>query len=193
MKISGLTTTTIVARWHTWAGDGHERLVLEEGPDGILAESVLQLQQQQGAAYSASYRIACDGSWRTRKVKVGLIGGSSRQVELASDGNGNWTDGASGALLPHLSGAIDVDISATPFTNTIPIRRLGLKLGQSKDVSVAYISLPDLAVTADLQRYTCLEPGRLYRYESVDGGFVRDIEVDEHGLVVTYPGLFKRI
>ncbi|AIF82148.1 hypothetical protein NTE_00064 [Candidatus Nitrososphaera evergladensis SR1] len=182
--------TIIVARWHTWAGDGWERLVLEEGPDGIIAESVLER-----TAYSTTYRIACDRSWRTREVKVRLLTGG-KHIDLASDGSGNWTDdsgGASGAVLPYLSGSIDVDLSATPFTNTIPIRRLGLKLGESKDVSVAYVSLPDLAVTADLQRYTCIEPGRLYRYESVDGNFSRDIEVDEHGLVVTYPGLFKRV
>ncbi|MEO9363797.1 MAG: putative glycolipid-binding domain-containing protein [Nitrososphaera sp.] len=142
-------TTTIVARWQDWMGEGCERLVLKEGPDGgILAESVLE-----GKAYSASYRIICDGSWRTRKVEVRLAAGGKR-VELGSDGNGNWTDDILGAHLPHL------------------------------------------AVTADLQRYTCLEPGRLYRYESINNdnsSFVRDIEVDEHGLVVTYPGLFKRM
>ena len=44
------------------------------------------------------------------------------------------------------------------------------------------------------QRYTKLDPaGRRYRYESVDSDFTRDIEVDEHALVVTYPGLFRRL
>jgi len=48
-------------------------------------------------------------------------------------------------------------------------------------------------VTIDPQRYTCLEPMRRYRYESLDSDFTREIEVDLDGLVVVYPGLFRRI
>ena len=58
---------------------------------------------------------------------------------------------------------------------------------------MVYISLPEFTVTTDPQRYTCLEPGRRYRYESLDSDFVREIEVDAQGLVVTYPGLFRRV
>jgi hypothetical protein len=38
-----------------------------------------------------------------------------------------------------------------------------------------------------------VEPGRRYRYEAVDGSFARELEVDARGLVVTYPGLFRRV
>jgi hypothetical protein len=48
-------------------------------------------------------------------------------------------------------------------------------------------------MTTDPQRYTCLEPLKRYRYESIDSDFTRDIEVDRSGLVVTYPGLFRRL
>ena len=95
--------------------------------------------------------------------------------------------------MPGLDGAIDVDISATPFTNTLPIRRLQLAPGDSAEIRTAYIHLPDLEIVRDPQRYTCLEPLRRYRYESLDSDFVREIEVDADGLVVTYPGLFKRL
>ena len=93
--------------------------------------------------------------------------------------------------MPEYTGAIDVDLAMTPFTNTLPIRRLGLAVGAAADIIVVYVTFPDLAVSADPQRYTRLAE-RTYRFESLDGGFVRDIEVDEHGLVVTYPGLFRR-
>jgi hypothetical protein len=69
---------------------------------------------------------------------------------------------------------------------------LSLKRGQCEEILVTYVRLPELTVTTDRQRYTCLEPGRRYRYESIGSDFVRDIEVDEYGLVVTYPGLFTR-
>jgi hypothetical protein len=86
-----------------------------------------------------------------------------------------------------------VDLSITPFTNTLPIRRLSLPTGQTAEILAVYIQLPSLAITTDRQRYTCLEAGKRYRYESVDSDFTRDVEVDEHGLVVTYPGLFRRV
>lgn len=55
------------------------------------------------------------------------------------------------------------------------------------------MSLPDLTVTIDPQRYACLKRGQRYRYESLDSEFVREIDIDVEGLVVTYPGLFKRV
>jgi hypothetical protein len=117
--------------------------------------------------------------------------GGAHGKKLTTDGAGSWTDG-SGAPLAHLSGAIDVDLSASPFTNTLPIRRLLLAQGRSADILVAYIAFPELTVAIDRQRYTCLEPDRSYRFESLDSDFSRDIEVDGDGLVVTYPGLFRR-
>ena len=37
---------------------------------------------------------------------------------------------------------IDVDISATPFTNTLPIRRLGLQPGEFAELDVAFVDAP---------------------------------------------------
>jgi hypothetical protein len=122
---------------------------------------------------------------------VGLVG-AERGLDLSSDGAGRWTD-RSGTPLPDLAGAIDVDLTATPFTNTLPIRRLGLRSGQAETITVVYVEVPALTVVASRQRYTCLEPGRRYRFESLDSGFTRDIEVDDDGLVLTYPDLFRRV
>ena len=70
--------------------------------------------------------------------------------------------------------------------------RLNLQHDQSADILVLYIRLPELTVTLDPQRYTCIEAGRLYRFESTDSDFARDIAVDDDGLVLTYAGLFNR-
>lgn len=160
--------------------------MLLQGPDGITADATIEGKDGELAA---RYRIICDASWRTKRAEIHLVDG--RQVELESDGNGNWEMNKRPA--PHLRGAIDVDITATPFTNTLPICRLNLKADQHEDILAAYVSVPELVVTVDPQRYICIEPGRLYRFESSGGDFVRDIRVDENGLVVEYPGLFKRV
>jgi uncharacterized protein len=180
---------TLEARWRDWAGTGLQHLVLREGDDEIVAEAAV-VGDEEGASFGARFRIACDGAWRVRRVEVETVGG--RAVVLTADGAGHWRDGA-GSPRPELDGAIDVDLPMTPFTNTLPIRRLELRAGQSADLRVAYISLPECTVTADPQRYVCLEPRRRYRYESLDSDFIREIEVDEDGLVVIYPGLFRRL
>lgn len=179
----------IIARWQDWSGNGMEHLILKHGPAGVVADSVV-LATVDNEAIAVWYRIHCDPAWRVRKAEIRRIG-DDRSVELVSDGEGSWTDGA-GLAQPQLQGAIDIDISVTPFTNTLPIRRLGLKDGQSAEIRVAYIQLPTLQIITDRQRYTRLDGGH-YRYESVDSDFRRDIEVDADALVVSYPGLFRRI
>ena len=180
----------IVARWHDWSGKGLEHLVLQEDSDEIVAESAI-VGSSDDDNFAARYRILCDGSWRVTEVEINEIGNDD-WIELSHDGAGNWLD-ASANSLPELNGALDIDISITPFTNTIPIRRLNLDRGQSKEILAVYVQVPGLTLTTDRQCYTCLEPGKLYRYESLDSAFTRDIEIDKHGLVVTYPGLFRRM
>jgi len=179
----------IVARWQDWSGKSIEHLVVREDPDGIVADAAI-LATIDDDAFAARYRILCDRSWTVRKVEIGQIGHDGT-VELGSDGAGNWAD-ASGTPLAQLKGAIDIDMM-TPFTNTLPIRRLRLQTGQSEEILAVYVQLPGLTVTTDRQRYTCLEYARRYRYESLESDFTREIEVDDHGLVVTYPGLFRRV
>ena len=181
---------TLEARWQDWASAGLQHLVLQEGTDEIVAEAVV-VGDEEGARFGARFRIVCDGAWRVRRAEVDTIGGG-RSIVLTTDGAGHWRDGA-GAPRPDLEGAIDVDLPMTPFTNTLPIRRLNLRAGESADLRVVYIVMPQGSVTISPQRYVCLEPLRRYRYESLDGDFVREIDVDADGLVTTYPDLFRRV
>jgi hypothetical protein len=181
---------TIVARWQDWAGTGLQHLVLRQSPREIAAEAIV-VGMDEATPVAARFCIRCDERWRTRRVEAEVIG-DQRRLVLLGDGAGKWQD-AAGNALPHLDGAIDVDLPLTPFTNTLPIRRLGLGAGQSADLRVVYILLPAFEIVVDPQRYVCLEPLRRYRYESLDSDFVREIEVDGEGLVVSYPDLFRRV
>lgn len=179
----------IVARWSDWRGGTIEHLVLTQDVDRIVADGVFV--SAGGDPYAARYRITCDPAWRVRRLDIEVVG-RGRRLVLNSNGAGRWVDGASSPV-PLLEGAIDVDLTITPFTNTIPIRRLQLARGESAEVSVAYIRVPELTVSNDPQRYTCLELGRRYRHDSLDREFARELETDNHGLVVTYPDYFRRL
>jgi hypothetical protein len=131
------------------------------------------------------YTVQCDPEWKTEDVDVmAESGGTIHRLRLGAAG-GRWrsNEGSVGTL----EGAVDVDLGVTPSTNTLPIRRLGLDIGEQADLVVAWIRFPDLSVLRSDQRYTRLAENT-FRYES--GSFSRDIEVDELGLVTSYPGLF---
>jgi hypothetical protein len=174
------------ARWSAWDGSGLEVVRLEVGGDGVRA--VGEIAAEPGERPWAQYAIACDAGWRTLDVRVQLVDG--RGLVLGCDGAGNWT--RDGRPAPELAGTVDVDLSGTPLTNTLPIRRLALRIGDRARIGCAYVDLPSLAVRLDPQRYTRLSERR-FHFESPASGFARDIDVDEDGLVVTYPGLFRRV
>jgi hypothetical protein len=85
---------------------------------------------------------------------------------------------------------VDVDLSFTPATNTLPIRRLGLEVGDEAEIHVAWLVWPELSVRPVLQRYARLAEDR-YRYAQDD--FEAELTVDEHGLVLEYEGLWRAI
>src|SRR5208282_6863483 len=128
---------TLAARWQDWDARGIEHLVLREAAREIVAESVV-VGAANGSVFALRYRIRCDKSWRVRSAEVGVVG-ERRKVEIAGDGE--WFD-AAGKPIPKLAGAIDIDLSATPFTNTLPIRRLKLRAGQSAEIVAVYILVP---------------------------------------------------
>src|SRR5260370_2326998 len=107
---------------------------------------------KDGEPFRVRYEIRCDAQWTPHQVTVEVLGGAS--VKLQSDGNGHWL--SANVPVVALDGCIDVDISATPFTNTLPIKRLGLGAGISANINFAYISVPDLVVRPLMQQYTCL-------------------------------------
>ncbi|SAK68465.1 transcriptional regulator [Caballeronia temeraria] len=181
-------------RWSQQDGTGLEHLVLNETRDGIVIESAV-VGEDEAHAFGLVYRIECDARWQVTRLALKLAGGASLDLHRREGNNGDahaWTD-ANGAPQESLRGCIDVDITATPFTNTLPIRRLQLERGERRVIRVVYVRVPELSVSAVEQAYTCIEPDRRYRYEGLDTGFTAEITVDESGLVIDYPGLFKRV
>jgi hypothetical protein len=135
-----------------------------------------------------AYQIVCDPNWATRMLS--LAPHDEPDLILVRRDGDRWYDGA-GVERAELRGCIDVDIALTPFTNTLPIRRLDLPVGHSADLRMVYVQLEHgLSVSASDQRYTRLGPNT-YRYSS--GSFTTDLTVDADGLVTDYPDLWRRL
>ncbi len=142
------------------------------------------------SGFVALYTLRLDRDWRTLEMQASVLG-SAKCIYLRRTEDGHWFD-ASGRLLQHLNGIVDVDLSITPFTNSLPIRRLKLGVGESVEITTAYVAFPHLELSADPQRYTRITSDR-YRYEALGRGFAREVSLDADGFAITYPSLFQRI
>ncbi|VFR46658.1 hypothetical protein BER2_3039 [plant metagenome] len=183
------TATPLTLRWEGLAFPSLEHLHVQTLAGGTIFDAVVVMQADSGQRGALRYRLHVDAAWRTRRLFIQEVG-SACSIQLQSDGHGRWT-AEGGALLPELAGAIDVDLSVSPATHTLPIRRLDLAEGASAEIHVVHVGWPGLALSKAPQRYTRLAGGR-YRFESLDADFRRDISVDADGFVRDYPDLFRR-
>ncbi len=143
----------------------------------------------QNNPFGARYEILVDRVFKTRSLAVEKIGkGKSTRTKVDFRAN-NWlVDGQNRADLRQ---CIDVDIEASPITNTIPIRRTRLKVGERVDLTAAWVRFPSLEVTSLNQSYERLGT-RKYLYWSASG-FTAELEVDDFGLVTRYGGIWKAV
>jgi uncharacterized protein len=137
-----------------------------------------------------SYRIHLTPRWQTVDVALRRLAPADDPVTrlLSRDDAGRWT--VNGTPRPDLEGCADVDLEFSPSTNTLPIRRLDMPEGCSAPVLAAWVRFPALTVEVIEQTYERVsEHG--YRYRA--GSFTADLEVDEAGLVLDYPGIWRRV
>jgi len=169
-------------------GVGLEHLLLDEA----AADSVILGWDEDLGPFRLSYRLAWEESWQLHRADLFVsTQAHTRSLHLKTDGQGHWFDGEDHAL-PALQGCRDIDIWPTPFTNSFPIRRVALAVGERREFLMAWVDGLAMTVRPQPQAYTRLQD-RLYLFESLDGsGFQAELPVDEHGIVLDYPGLFRR-
>lgn len=173
----------VEVRWSSWTGDTLEVLRLGWENEGWTAEGVV-------GGIDIQYAVRLDADWNVRQFVL-FRDAEEPDLWLARDIAGRWGE-VNGVYRRELDGCADVDLVSSPFTNTLPIRRLGLAVGQQTELTVAWIDHETLQVAPVRQRYQRLAE-RTWRYESLETGFDVEFEVDGHGLVLDYPGEFRRV
>ena len=136
-----------------------------------------------------NYLVVCDALWHTLSASIeGWLGNKFVNIKLSTDTNQHWW--MNDVEISEVKGCIDFDLNFSPSTNTIPIRRLNLRVGEKVDITVAWLKFPGFTLEPLAQRYQRLEEG-LYRYESGGGRYVADLRVNRSGFVIDYPGIWK--
>lgn len=159
--------------WRCLQWPGHEVARLDgKSLSGLAAFAM------KGEICSLAYKILCDDDWKTRAARVsGWVG--ERRVDVLIE-----------AREIRALDCVDIDLNFSPSTNTLPIRRLNLGLGQTARVSAAWLRFPSFALERLDQQYTRLTED-VYRYDNAASGFTAELRVRSDGLVLDYGDIWK--
>jgi hypothetical protein len=169
--------------WRRLDRPGHEAARLSShGPRWHLTGTAVFAHDRQPCRLD--YLVVCDVDWRTLSGRVtGWVGDEVVEVDVSVDSQ-VWR--LNGTESPEVARCIDLDLNFSPSTNLLPIRRLNLAVGEEAEVRAAWLRFPSFHLEPLEQVYR-RTGATTYRYESAGGRFVRDIEVNEAGLVTLYP------
>jgi hypothetical protein len=181
IKGTGLERFELLQIAHEWVLRGTIITLAKIGPVEAPVEAPLEIR----------YEVVCDNAWHTKRADISLRDGAADRVLRVDLKDGQWHE--NGRTNEKITGCIDIDLQWSPATNTIPIRRLGLAVGESSGVlKAAWVRFPDLTLQLLSQEYQRTSE-RSYRYTSGGGSFVADITVDQDDLVVNYQGFWQRV
>ena len=176
--------------WRGFYLAGHEACQLSsQNSHWHLTGTAVFSHQQQPCRLD--YLVVCDSRWHTRSGKVaGWLGNTFVNIELAIDLDHHWQ--LNGIVRPEVAGCIDLDLNFSPSTNLLPIRRLGLAIGQAAEISAAWLRFPTFELEPLPQLYRRVDEST-YHYESDSGQFVADLQVNPTGFITNYPGIWQAV
>ena len=177
--------------WRRLDQPGHDSARLTESQAGAILEGTAVFSEA-GLPCRLDYRIQCDAAWRTLSAHVtGWLEATAIDLVIAADAARAWT--VNGQPCPEVQGCEDVDLSFTPATNLLPLRRLDLAVGRSAEVRSAWLQWPEVRLTPLVQRYH-RRSETAYDYESdiPDAEVFRAVLwVQPRGWVLDYAGLWQ--
>ncbi|MFD3520085.1 putative glycolipid-binding domain-containing protein [Streptomyces sp. NPDC058653] len=149
---------------------------------------------EDGRTWTVDYDITLDADWVTRRAVVtGRSDEGTRSTVLQADGMGHWQ--VDGAAAPYLDGCLDVDLESSAMTNTLPVHRFRLAVGEAAEAPAAYVRALGLAVDRLEQDYRRVDDEgarQCYDYSAAAFDFRCRLVYDEAGLVLSYPGIATR-
>jgi hypothetical protein len=176
--------------WRRLDLPGHDTASIRLTDEGTVLTGMAVFLQ--GAPTALAYTVRCDSAWRTVEGVVrGWRGPAPVDLRFRRDADGRWT--LNEVPCPAVAGCLDLDLSFTPATNLLPLRRLDLDVGQSAEVRSAWLQWPDMQLTLLTQRYTRQAPTE-YGYEADVPGpttFSGPLLVEPGGWVRDYAGLWR--
>ena len=179
-----------VVIWQADFAPSLETLDLTRSADLIHVDSIVQ-GVADGQVFRMRYQFHLNLDWTVISLHLTELPGFNGVDLYPKEATRSWSTSSFLYELDDLNDCPLIDISFTPFTNTLAIKQLKLEVGQSADLRALYIESPTLGFRVSEQRYERLSQFE-YRYTGLGSGFTAVITVDQDDLVVKYQGLFTR-
>jgi hypothetical protein len=168
---------------------GHDAASLRLGSGGAVLSGMAVFEE--GGPTALAHAVHTDAAWRTTEAHVrGWRNREALDLRLRRGDAGVWT--LNDVTCPAVVGCVDLDLSFTPATNLLSLRRLALVPGRSAEVRSTWLTWPEVRLTPLVQRYVRRGPME-YDYEAdLPGGLFRALlRVQPQGWVLDYGGLWR--
>jgi hypothetical protein len=139
-------------------------------------------------ACGLAYEIQFSEDWLTLSAIIdGHIGRNRNSIKIDVNEESWFKDEKE---ISSVEGCVDIDLGFSPSTNLLPIKRLGLEVGESKKVDAAWLKFPDMKLLKLKQIYTRKTLSQ-YSYDSYENDYSCLIETNNAGFVTYYPGFWR--
>lgn len=174
--------------WTRLDGPGEDRCTLSRLDGGWMLIGHAWFHAGDGTV-RFDYVVRCDAGWLTQSADVSGHAGRDRIAwHIERDCGGAWF--LNGIAQDGLSGADDVDLSFTPASNLMPLRRLGPDAGARLDARAAWLRFPEAALQPLDQTYRRVDAATV-AYEAVQTSYATRLGVNADGFVTRYPDLWE--
>ena len=173
----GLPFGTFALIWALPEEHRREIAWIELGEDATLRARGRQWSRLDPPGYALTYELETSAGYVTERLDVRVHRGPELSLVRGES--------------PELDGLSDCDLGFSPLTNAMPVLRdHPHQHGPAKEIDVAWVSVPDLAVHRDHQVYEPLGDDRV-RFASPAAEFERVIELTSDGFVREYPDIAR--
>ena len=181
-----MTTSVIVtAHWRALDREGEDTCRLSRADQGWLLVGHARFRDDLGFA-ELDYIVRCDERWHTLSADLaGQHDGREVQVRILREGEVWWLNDIE---QPDAVGARDIDLSFTPATNLMPLRRLMSSKESSLSITAAWLRYPIAVLNPLEQTYALTDRHGSISYAASQTKFQTEMTVDQSGFVTLYPG-----
>jgi len=180
--------TVAVVHWRALDREGDDKCRLARADHGWLLVGHARFRDADGFA-ALDYVVRCDARWHTLGADVtGLHDGRDVRLQAQCE-NGTWR--LNGDPQQAVGEAADIDLSFTPATNLMPLRRLAVQQDDALEIRAAWLDYPDTRLKPLDQIYRRTGVCGHVVYEARQTVFTTELETDESGFVTLYPELWQ--
>jgi len=125
-----------------WKATDHpslEHCVLNYSQRSIDISSVI-IGKSEKDIYRVDYSITLNKKWELKAATINIESNKlKKKFTVKQSTNGNWL--LNNKIAKRFHNCTEIDISLTPFTNSLPINRIGFSKGQDEKIKVIYFDV----------------------------------------------------